>query len=146
MDYPRDWKTNKTTLPRPGEKETLGHQEVGGTICIHSLAVRPDYQSMGIGSVLLRSYIQRIKDAKIADRLALLAHDDMKKFYSRFGFDDMGPSQATFGGGNWNNMVRGISSSLCSFSVKYYVADLSHRVRVLTFPSQILEFSDLQDD
>ncbi|KAK5093901.1 hypothetical protein LTR70_004426 [Exophiala xenobiotica] len=105
MDYPKDWRTNKTTLPRQGETETLGHQEVGGTVCIHSIAVRPDYQSMGIGSVLLRSYLQRIKDAKIADRLALLAHDDMKRFYGRFGFDDMGPSQATFGGGNWNNMI-----------------------------------------
>ncbi|KAK5954921.1 hypothetical protein OHC33_003600 [Knufia fluminis] len=105
MDYPKDWKTNKTTLPKPGEKEALGHQEAGSTICIHSVAVRPDYQSMGVGSVLLRSYIQRIKDAKIADRLALLAHDDMKNFYGRFGFDDMGPSQATFGGGNWNNMI-----------------------------------------
>lgn len=69
---------------------------------------------MGIGSVLLRSYLQRIKDAKIAVRLALLAHDDMKKFYGRFGFDDMGPSQATFGGGNWNNMVRDTPGSLCA--------------------------------
>lgn len=114
MDYPKDWKTNKTTLPRPGETETIGHQDVGGTVCIHSIAVRPEYQSMGIGSVLLRSYLQRIKDAKIADRLALLAHDDMKKFYGRFGFDDMGSSQATFGGGDWNNMVSDTSPSLYS--------------------------------
>lgn len=105
MDYPKDWKTKKATIPKPGEPEPLGHQDVGGTICIHSLAVNPDYQDLGIGTVLLRSYIQRIKDARIADRLALLAHDDMKKFYGRFGFDDMGKSQATFGGGNWNNMV-----------------------------------------
>ena len=105
MDFPKDWKTDKSTIPKPGEKEPLGHQDVGGTICIHSLAVLPQYQSMGIGSVLLRSYLQRIKDAKIADRLALLAHDEIKKFYGRFGFDDMGPSQATFAGGNWNNMV-----------------------------------------
>lgn len=105
MDFPKDWKTNKSSIAKPGEKEPLGHQEVGGTICIHSLAVLPAYQHMGIGSVLLRSYIQRIKDAKIADRLALLAHEDMKKFYARFGFDDMGPSQASFGGGGWNNMV-----------------------------------------
>ncbi|KAK5081516.1 hypothetical protein LTR05_007647 [Lithohypha guttulata] len=105
MDYPKDWKTDKRTLSTSGNKEPLGHQENGATICIHSLAVRSEYQSMGIGSVLLRSYIQRIKDAKIADRLALLAHDEMKKFYGRFGFDDMGPSQCTFGGANWNNMI-----------------------------------------
>ena len=103
MDYPKDWRTNKSSLPN--EKEPVGHQNIGGTICIHSLAVRSEYQAMGIGSVLLKCYIQRMKDAKIADRLALLAHDDLKNFYGRFGFDDMGPSQATFGGGNWNNMV-----------------------------------------
>lgn len=105
MDFPKDWKTNKSTLPKPGEKEPLGHQDVGGTICIHSVAVRPEYQSMGIGGVLLRSYIQRIKDAKIADRLALLAHDNLKKFYIRYGFDDVGKSNVSFAGGNWNNMI-----------------------------------------
>lgn len=104
MDYPKDWRTNKTTIPKPGE-EALGHQEIGGTICIHSVAIRPEYQSLGLGSVLVRSYIQRLKDAKIADRLALLAHDEMKKFYAQFGFDDMGKSSCTFGGGNWSNMV-----------------------------------------
>lgn len=115
MDYPKDWKTNKTTLPKDGA-EALGHQEEGGTICIHSVAIRPEFQSLGIGSVLLRSYIQRLKDAKIADRLALLAHDDMKKFYARFGFDDMGKSSVTFGGGNWNTMV---SSVLCVSDFSY---------------------------
>lgn len=128
MDFPQDWKTNKTTIS--DEKEPLGHQDVGGTICIHSLAVQPEFQSMGIGSVLLRSYIQRIKDAKIADRLALIAHDDMKKFYGRFGFDDMGSSQVKFGGGAWSNMVS--RQSAPAF--------------LITHQDQILEFSDLQDD
>lgn len=104
MDFPKDWKTNKT--PASDGKEPVGHQEVGGTICIHSLAVLPEFQSMGIAGVLLRSYIHRMKDAKIADRLALLCMDDLKKFYGRFGFDDMGKSQVTYGGGGWNNMVR----------------------------------------
>lgn len=100
MEIPKDWKTSK-----PPAKSDIGHSQSGATICIHSLAIKPEYQSMGVGSVLLKSYIQRIKDAKIADKLALLAHDDMKKFYSRFGFDDMGSSQCSFGGGNWSNMV-----------------------------------------
>lgn len=175
MDYPKDWKTRKATIPKPGEPEPLGHQDVGGTICIHSLAVKPEYQDMGIGSVLIRSYIQRIKDAKIADRLALLAHDDMKKFYGRFGFDDMGTSQATFGGGNWSNMVSHCehvqghtesrrviirtsstlgeqeerhSNALRSPTSNFssYALQLCVRsILPLTFP-QILEFSDLSDD
>lgn len=105
MDYPKDWKTNKSTIPASTDSEPIGHQDVGGTICIHSVAVKPEYQDLGLGSVLMRCYIQRMKDAKIADRLALLAHDEMKKFYGRFGFDDMGSSQVTACGGNWSNMV-----------------------------------------
>lgn len=104
MDYPKDWRENKSSIAKKGE-EVVGHSEIGGTICIHSVAIRPEFQSLGLGSVLMRSYIQRLKDAKIADRLALLAHDELKKFYSQFGFDDMGKSTCTFGGGDWNNMV-----------------------------------------
>lgn len=105
MDIPKDWRTNKKTLRASPTDTILGHEDAGGTICIHSLAVHKDYQSNGIGTVLLRSYIQRIRDAHIADKLALLAHDNMRKFYSKHGFDNMGPSQATYGGGGWNNMI-----------------------------------------
>lgn len=101
MDYPRDWKTNKSAT------SPLGHEDTGDTICIHSIAVRKDCQKLGIGSVLVKSYIQRLRDAKVADRLALLAHENTKKFYTRFGFDDMGPSSVTAAGGNWSNMVSG---------------------------------------
>ena len=85
--------------------EPKGHQEQGGTICIHSLAVAKDCQGMGLGSVLMKSYIQRIRGSKIADRIALLAHDHLISFYTGLGFQDMGPSSATFGGGNWHNLV-----------------------------------------
>lgn len=78
---------------------------MGGTICIHSLAVAPEFQKMGLGSVLMKSYIARMKDSKIADRLALLAHDHLVPFYTSLGFENMGPSVVTSHGGNWNNMV-----------------------------------------
>lgn len=53
----------------------------------------------------MKAYIQRIKDSKIAERVALLAHDPLIKFYVGMGFENMGDSQATFGGGGWNNLV-----------------------------------------
>lgn len=108
MDVPSDWRTRKSSLPEPGQTEAVGHQDVGGTIALHSLVVAPEHRNKGLANVLLKSYIQRIKDSKIAERIALLAHDDMDRFYSRFGFDNLGRSTVKHGGGGWNNMVHRI--------------------------------------
>ncbi|KAJ9609812.1 hypothetical protein H2200_006141 [Cladophialophora chaetospira] len=105
MKIPSDWKTRRSSLPTSTDEEPVGHQDMGGTICIHSVAVTPEFQRMGLGSVLMKSYIQRMKDAKIADRLALLAHDHLVPFYKGLGFENMGPSAVTSHGGNWNNMI-----------------------------------------
>lgn len=107
MALPSNWKQRKSSLPGPDDSEPKGHQERGGTICVHSLAVAKEHQGMGLGTVLMKAYIQRIKDSKCAERMALLAHDHLISFYTSLGFQDMGPSAATFGGGNWNNLVSG---------------------------------------
>lgn len=60
---------------------------------------------MGLGSILMKSYIARIKDSKSAKQLALLAHDHLVPFYKGLGFENLGPSAVTSHGGNWNNMV-----------------------------------------
>ena len=106
MALPPDWKTKKSSLPEKGEEEPQGHQEVGGTVCIHSLAVAKEHQKIGLGSILMKAYIQRIKDSKCAERVALLAHDHLIEFYTGLGFENMGPSTAQFGGGGWHNLVR----------------------------------------
>lgn len=105
MSLPDDWKSKRSSLPQPGEDEPLGHQEQGRTIALHSLAVAVKHQRKGLGSVLLNAYISRIKDSKIADRIALLAHDHLIAFYEGLGFTNMGPSACQFGGGGWHNMV-----------------------------------------
>jgi len=105
MSLPDNWKTRRSSLPGPGDEEPLGHQEQGSTIAVHSVAVAVRHQKKGLGSVLLKAYCQRIKDSKIADRIALLAHDHLINFYEGLGFVDMGPSAATFGGGGWHNMI-----------------------------------------
>ncbi|KIW32977.1 uncharacterized protein PV07_04483 [Cladophialophora immunda] len=105
MGVPSNWKTRRSSLPTNDDKEPIGHQDMGGTICVHSLAVAPEFQKMGLGSILMKSYIQRMKDSKIADRIALLAHDHLVPFYTGLGFENMGPSAVTSHGGNWNNMI-----------------------------------------
>jgi GNAT superfamily N-acetyltransferase len=105
MDIPPTWKERRSSLPGPDDPEPKGHQDTGGTICVHSLAVLKEHQNKGLGSILMKAYVQRIKDSKIAERVALLAHDPLIKFYVGMGFENMGDSTCTFGGGGWNNMV-----------------------------------------
>ncbi|KMQ46529.1 hypothetical protein A7C99_3845 [Trichophyton rubrum] len=111
MGVPKDWRTKKSTLPSPGEEEPVGHQDQGSTIAIHSLAVLPEHQDKGLGKTLIKSYIQRIQDAKIADRLVLLSHDHLIPFYTGLGFENVGRSKCTFGGGGWNDMVLDLSKA-----------------------------------
>lgn len=76
MDYPKDW-ASATSAP-----STLGHQESGRTIALHSVAILPEYQGRGLGRVLMLSYMQHMNGSGIADKLALLAHDVSSAFIS----------------------------------------------------------------
>ncbi|KAL2012498.1 hypothetical protein VTN00DRAFT_23 [Thermoascus crustaceus] len=106
MALPPDWQSKPKNSSANGHaSEPLGHQEQGGTIAIHSLAVLPEHQGKKVGTTLMKSYIQRIKDAMIADRLALLTHEPLVPFYESLGFENRGPSQCTFGGGGWIDMT-----------------------------------------
>lgn len=105
MKIPEDWQTNKRSLPDAGEKNYIGHEDQGSTVALHSLAVKAEHQKKRVGSTLMKSYIQRIKEAQIAERIALLAHDHMVPFYEALGFENRGPSACTFGGGGWFDMV-----------------------------------------
>ena len=69
MGVPEDWKSPQ---PKPS---TLGHQEEGRTIVLHSVAILPSFQGRGFGRVLMMAYRQQMNGAGIADRLVLLAHD-----------------------------------------------------------------------
>jgi GNAT superfamily N-acetyltransferase len=115
MAYPADWKARRSSLPRAGEAEPQGHQEQGGTVALHSLAVASEHQRKGLGTILLKAYIERIKSARIAERISLLAHDHLIQFYQGFGFVDEGPSEATFGGIQWNSMVSHCFTHICRY-------------------------------
>jgi ribosomal protein S18 acetylase RimI-like enzyme len=117
MGLPVDWEARRSSLPRPGEEEPVGHQEEGRTIAVHSLAVAVEHQRKGLGSTLAKAYIQRIKDSKIANRIALLTHDHLVGFYESLGFVNMGPSACTFGGGGWNNMARSLTARVPAYEL-----------------------------
>lgn len=90
-----------------------GHQEYGRTIAIHSLAVLPTFRKRGLGKIMMKSYEQRIENSGIADRMSLIAHDDLIRFYENLGFVNKGVSQCQHGAGGWFDFV-------CTFLVSSY--------------------------
>jgi len=78
MDYPRDYKTARN---RSGsnhgscQPSPVGHQETGRTICIHSLAVHPKLQGVGMGQLILKAYMQQVKNSNLASRIALICQE-----------------------------------------------------------------------
>jgi len=88
---------------------SLGHKPQGRTVAIHSLAVLPDFQRKGLGSTLMKGYLDRLAKQDVADKAALIAHEDMIPYYETFGFKNKGKSSAQFGGGGWFDMVKDIT-------------------------------------
>lgn len=97
-------------MPKPGDGTTVGHNEAGRTICLHSLAVLPEFQAKGLGSTLLKDFIQRMEGAGAGDRIAIITFERLVPWYERHGFRSLGRSEATFGGEVWYDMVRELRS------------------------------------
>lgn len=88
---------------------SLGNKQEGRTVAIHSLAVLPSFQRKGLGTTLMKAYLDRLAKQDVADKAALIAHEDMIPYYEKFGFKNRGKSAAQFGGGGWFDMVKDIS-------------------------------------
>ncbi|KAI0458727.1 hypothetical protein F5B21DRAFT_459236 [Xylaria acuta] len=107
MDYPRDYKVAKDNDHdgSNSNKPQVGHQETGRTLCVHSLAVHPKLQGVGLGKLIVKSYMQQVKNSALADRIALICQEYLVNYYKRFGFSHAGTSKANFSGGGWHDMV-----------------------------------------
>jgi len=69
MDYPLDWESEHPAA------STKGHRAEGRTICLHSLAVLPNFQGKNLGRTLLMAYTNQMDGTGIADRISLIAHE-----------------------------------------------------------------------
>lgn len=78
-----------------------GHHEEGRTIALHSVCVREDYRNQSIASVLIKDYVQRLSCLHIADRISIIARENLVPFYSKLGFNNQGDSACQHGGGVW---------------------------------------------
>jgi len=99
MGYPKDWESPHS---QPGQ---IGHKEGGRTIVLHSVAILPKFQGRGLGTVLIKAYMQQMSNAGIADRLAIIAHAHKIAWYEKLGFVNKGKGSAQFGGGGWFDLV-----------------------------------------
>ncbi|KAK3306645.1 uncharacterized protein B0T15DRAFT_492178 [Chaetomium strumarium] len=99
MDYPKDWRNQKS---RAAE---VGHQESGTTVGLHSLAVLPRLHRSGLGQMIMKAYLDQMRGYGVVNRVALICQDHLVSYYERLGFKNLGESKAQFGGGGWNDMV-----------------------------------------
>jgi GNAT superfamily N-acetyltransferase len=107
MEMPQDWQLLAPNEVVIVDGEVAGNDRNGGSVAVHSLAIVPEYQGNGIGRALMDAYILYIKSAAVsANRIVIIAHDHLIRFYESIGFQTQGPSSCQFGGGGWSDMVR----------------------------------------
>jgi GNAT superfamily N-acetyltransferase len=90
MAFPDDWRNNYQLTP------STGHNEDGQTLCLHSLCVHPSFEGKGLGQILLRSYVQRIKESGVATRIALICRERLIPFYEKASASTAGATGMTW--------------------------------------------------
>ena len=85
---PPDW---QDSLPRAAPH--LGHKPFGETVAIHSFGVIPELRGKGYGTILVKSYIQMIKGAKVYGSISISVPSQMVSWFERYDFELVGSSQ-----------------------------------------------------
>jgi GNAT superfamily N-acetyltransferase len=92
------------------------HEPDGETVGLHTLCVHPDWRARGLGTMILKEYINRVSNEKNVKRVALIAHDELVPFYEKYypfqflincraGFVNHGLSNSKYGGVTWNDCI-----------------------------------------
>ncbi|CAG8404854.1 unnamed protein product [Penicillium salamii] len=104
MEMPERWTGSSDTVTM--DNQVIGNDAKGRFLGVHSLAIRSEYQGMGLGRALMNEYILYAgQSIESAQSIVIIAHDHLIKFYESFGFKNLGPSPCAFGGGGWYDMV-----------------------------------------
>lgn len=70
MAYPKEWRNRSTRAA-----QEVGHQEGGKTVGVHSLAVLPRVHRCGIGQMIMKAYLDQMRNCGLVDRVALICQD-----------------------------------------------------------------------
>lgn len=87
------------------DNDKIGHVELSSNIGIHSLIIHSDYKKLGLGTLILKDYIQKLNQQEIGDKIIIIAHQLLIPFYKRIGFVDQGESDCKYAGETWNDLV-----------------------------------------
>ena len=74
-------------------------------LCIHSVVVAPSRRRQGIGTALLRAYLEHVRTVESVHEVRLIAKAKHLGFYCSCGFDDLGESSIEHGQEKWHDMV-----------------------------------------
>jgi ribosomal protein S18 acetylase RimI-like enzyme len=83
--------------------EASMHEHVAGgeTLCIHSVVIDPERRRRGLGSQMMREYLNYAAELPDLERIALIAKAHLVEFYRDVGFELVGPSRVVHGKDPW---------------------------------------------
>ncbi|KAB8235155.1 hypothetical protein ETB97_003847 [Aspergillus alliaceus] len=105
MQMPPDWQSRSSSEAVVVDGEVIGDDPHGMNVAVHSVGVMPRFQGTGVGKSLLRVYVEYIRNSGVrGERIILICHDYLIRFYESAGFEVRGPSECLFAGGGWFDM------------------------------------------
>lgn len=85
-------------------KELVGHDAEAPNVVIMSVVIDPAYQGKGLSSLLMRTFVQRMREKGKAT-LHLMCKERHVELYRRMGYRYVQPSSSDHGGMAWHEMV-----------------------------------------
>lgn len=79
------------------------HNPEGDTVMLLGLDVLPEYRRQGLARTLVEQYILR-EQKKGRKTLLLTCLKEKVQMYEKFGFEDLGIANSTWGGEEWHEM------------------------------------------
>lgn len=82
------------------------HVPGSSSVCIHSVCIAASHRRKGVGSALVRAYLDRMVE-KMRDgveMVLLICHEELRDFYERGGFEWLGASDVVHGSRPWFEM------------------------------------------
>jgi GNAT superfamily N-acetyltransferase len=75
----------RTSDPTTTDKSmSIGsHEPDGPTVALHTLCVHPGHRARGLGTRVLKEYLERVGGEKGVRWVTLIAHDELLPFYER---------------------------------------------------------------
>ncbi|KAI0746717.1 acyl-CoA N-acyltransferase [Daedaleopsis nitida] len=96
-------------------KDTLTHESMsthvpGGTsVCVHSVCVAPEHRQKHVGLNLVKEYLSRLAASGKYERVLLIAHEELRRFYEQAGLEWVGRSAVVHGARPWFEMRRDLA-------------------------------------